>query len=70
MTSSADLERGPRTAPATLGRDPRDLWPEHARKLHDHLVSEPDPVPFCFIYPGPVPQVGINPPVDTTEEPR
>ncbi|MGW3910532.1 tyrosine-type recombinase/integrase [Streptomyces sp. NPDC005070] len=26
-------------APATTHRDPRDLWPEHARKLYDHLVE-------------------------------
>ncbi|MGW3917817.1 tyrosine-type recombinase/integrase, partial [Streptomyces sp. NPDC005070] len=31
--------RAPRTAPSTLRRDPRDLWPEHARKLYDHLVG-------------------------------
>ncbi|MGW3983835.1 hypothetical protein, partial [Streptomyces mirabilis] len=33
------LERSPRTTLATLRRDPRDLWAEHARKLYDHLVG-------------------------------
>jgi integrase len=33
------LERSPRATLATLHRDPRDLWPEHARKLYDHLVG-------------------------------
>ncbi|MFY0516025.1 tyrosine-type recombinase/integrase [Streptomyces anulatus] len=33
---------------ATVRRDPRDQWPEHARKLYDHLVAlygEDDPLP-------------------------
>ncbi|MFE7429045.1 tyrosine-type recombinase/integrase [Streptomyces sp. NPDC057545] len=32
---------------ATVHRDPRDQWPEHARKLHDHLVVlyGDDPLP-------------------------
>ncbi|MFJ2109483.1 tyrosine-type recombinase/integrase [Streptomyces microflavus] len=33
---------------ATIHRDPRDQWPEHARKLYDHLVAlygEDDPLP-------------------------
>ncbi|MEU1895684.1 tyrosine-type recombinase/integrase [Streptomyces pristinaespiralis] len=33
------LERPRRTTLSTLHRDPRDLWPEHARKLYDHLVG-------------------------------
>lgn len=33
------VARSPRTTLATLRRDPRDLWPEHARKLYDFLVS-------------------------------
>ncbi|MFE7935289.1 tyrosine-type recombinase/integrase [Streptomyces sp. NPDC057456] len=33
------LARSPRAALAALRRDPRDLWPEHARKLYDHLVG-------------------------------
>lgn len=36
---TVDLERSPRAALATLRRDPRDLWPEHARKLYEHLVG-------------------------------
>ncbi|MFZ3494716.1 tyrosine-type recombinase/integrase [Streptomyces sp. 5.8] len=33
------VARSPRTTLATLHRDPRDLWPEHARKLYEFLVS-------------------------------
>lgn len=33
------LARSPRSTLATMRRDPRDLWPEHARKLYDHLVA-------------------------------
>ncbi|MFE4631279.1 tyrosine-type recombinase/integrase [Streptomyces mirabilis] len=33
------LERTPRSALATLHRDLRDQWPEHARKLYDHLFG-------------------------------
>ncbi|WP_228183848.1 hypothetical protein [Streptomyces anulatus] len=32
----------------TVRRDPRDQWPEHARRLYDHLVAlygEDDPLP-------------------------
>ncbi|WP_435613464.1 tyrosine-type recombinase/integrase [Streptomyces sp. bgisy159] len=42
------LERSPRTTLNTMRRDPRDQWPEHARKLYDHLVAlygEGDVVP-------------------------
>jgi integrase/recombinase XerD len=34
-----EVARSPRATLATLQRDPRDLWPEHARKLYDHLVG-------------------------------
>ncbi|MER6162703.1 tyrosine-type recombinase/integrase [Streptomyces sp. NPDC001868] len=47
MTSTPVLP-APRTAPATLHRDPRDQWPEHARKLYEYLVGlygEDDPLP-------------------------
>ncbi|MDA5279909.1 tyrosine-type recombinase/integrase [Streptomyces sp. Isolate_45] len=37
--SDAMLARAPRAVLATLRSDPRDLWPEHARRLYDHLVS-------------------------------
>ncbi|MEU9796884.1 integrase, partial [Streptomyces sparsogenes] len=37
--TSATLERSPRATLATLRRDPRDQWPEHARKLYDYLVG-------------------------------
>ncbi|MFI0141541.1 tyrosine-type recombinase/integrase [Streptomyces luteogriseus] len=40
--------RSPRAALATFRRDPRDLWPEHARKLYDFLLDlygEEDPLP-------------------------
>ncbi|WP_193582038.1 tyrosine-type recombinase/integrase [Streptomyces mobaraensis] len=33
------LERSPRATLATLRRDPRDLWPEHAQRLYGHLVA-------------------------------
>ncbi|MEU5163940.1 tyrosine-type recombinase/integrase [Streptomyces sp. NPDC020875] len=42
------LVRSPRATLATVRRDPRDLWPEHAKKLYDHLVGlygEDDPLP-------------------------
>ncbi|MFD4319022.1 tyrosine-type recombinase/integrase [Streptomyces sp. NPDC058548] len=42
------LERSPRAALASFRRDPRALWPEHARKLYDHLLAlygERDPLP-------------------------
>ncbi|MFI5987124.1 tyrosine-type recombinase/integrase [Streptomyces sp. NPDC051555] len=38
MTSKA-LERSPRATLATLHRDPREQWPEHARRLYDFLVG-------------------------------
>jgi integrase len=37
-----------RATPATTRRDPRDLWPEQARKLYNHLAAlygEDDPLP-------------------------
>ncbi|WPP31433.1 tyrosine-type recombinase/integrase [Streptomyces sp. CL7] len=33
------LERSPRATPATPHRDPRDPWPEHARRLYELLVG-------------------------------
>ncbi|MFD8710897.1 tyrosine-type recombinase/integrase [Streptomyces anulatus] len=30
---------GPRATLTTFRRNPRDLWPEHARKLYDHLAA-------------------------------
>ncbi|MFI2764890.1 tyrosine-type recombinase/integrase [Streptomyces echinatus] len=42
------LARSPRATLATARRDPRNLWPEHARKLYDHLATlygEDDPLP-------------------------
>jgi integrase len=33
------LARSPRATLTTLHRDPRTLWPEHARRLYDHLVD-------------------------------
>ncbi|WP_244943401.1 hypothetical protein [Streptomyces inhibens] len=42
------LARSPRATLATLHRDPRDQWPDHARKLYDFLVTvygEADPLP-------------------------
>jgi site-specific recombinase XerD len=33
------LVRSPQATLATLRRDPRDQWPEHARKLYDFLVG-------------------------------
>ena len=35
----SEVARSPRAALATLRRDPRELWPEHARKLYDHLLA-------------------------------
>ncbi|MCX5612974.1 tyrosine-type recombinase/integrase [Streptomyces sp. NBC_00047] len=37
--STADLTRAPRTSLTSLRQDPREQWPEHARKLYDHLVG-------------------------------
>ncbi|MFJ8697352.1 site-specific integrase, partial [Streptomyces roseolilacinus] len=40
MTESSALElRPPQGAVSTLRRKPRDLWPEHARRLHEHLAA-------------------------------
>ncbi|MGP3983777.1 tyrosine-type recombinase/integrase [Streptomyces sp. KR80] len=42
------LARSPRAALARLHRDPREQWPEHARRLYHHLVAlygEEDPLP-------------------------
>lgn len=43
MTAPATSALAPvaaaQTAPATMRRDPPDLWPEHARKLYEHLVG-------------------------------
>ncbi|KIZ15639.1 tyrosine-type recombinase/integrase [Streptomyces natalensis] len=47
MTATA-LVRSPRATLDTLHRDPRDQWPEHARKLYDFLLAlygEDDPLP-------------------------
>jgi integrase/recombinase XerD len=47
MTATT-VVRSPRATLATLHRDPRDLWPEHARRLYEHLVGlygEDDPLP-------------------------
>ncbi|MFD8415483.1 tyrosine-type recombinase/integrase [Streptomyces sp. NPDC059650] len=33
------VARSPRATLATFRHDPRDLWPEHARKLYDHLLA-------------------------------
>lgn len=44
----SQLVRAPRITLATLHRDPRDLWPEHARKLYEHLYAiygDDDPLP-------------------------
>ncbi|MFF9483040.1 tyrosine-type recombinase/integrase [Streptomyces sp. NPDC014733] len=38
-TGDALAPRDARGTLATVHRDPRDLWPEHARKLYDHLVG-------------------------------
>ncbi|MFI8873183.1 tyrosine-type recombinase/integrase [Streptomyces sp. NPDC055243] len=38
MTTTTPV-RAPRAALGTLHRDPREQWPEHARKLYDHLVA-------------------------------
>ncbi|MEU8526452.1 tyrosine-type recombinase/integrase [Streptomyces sp. NPDC048629] len=35
----SEVARSARSMLATGRRDPRDLWPEHARKLYDHLVD-------------------------------
>ncbi|MFE4999280.1 tyrosine-type recombinase/integrase [Streptomyces mirabilis] len=39
VPSSTEPVRAPRPTLSTLRRDPRALWPEHARKLYDHLVG-------------------------------
>ncbi|MGW7256765.1 tyrosine-type recombinase/integrase [Streptomyces sp. NPDC054834] len=42
------LVRSPRVTLSTLRRDPRDLWPAHARKLYDFLADvygQEDPLP-------------------------
>src|SRR5262245_46745416 len=42
------LARSPRGALTTLVRDPREQWPDHARRLYDHLTAlygEDDPLP-------------------------
>ncbi|MFJ9931343.1 hypothetical protein ACIRU5_35655 [Streptomyces misionensis] len=42
------LTRSPRATLVSARRDPRDLWPDQARKLYDHLVAlygEDDPLP-------------------------
>jgi integrase len=40
VTTTAPVATGsPRTVPATTRRDPRQHWPEHARKLYDHLIG-------------------------------
>ncbi|MFE7761024.1 hypothetical protein [Streptomyces sp. NPDC057438] len=39
VPSATEPVRAPRATVSTLHRDPRDLWPEHARKLYDHLVG-------------------------------
>lgn len=39
---------GPRATLTAFRRDPRELWPEYARKLYDHLAAhygEDDPLP-------------------------
>ncbi|MGW7346777.1 tyrosine-type recombinase/integrase [Streptomyces sp. NPDC054854] len=41
-TSASSVEaalHSPRAALTAARRDPRDLWPEHAKKLYDHLVG-------------------------------
>ncbi|MGW3330531.1 hypothetical protein ACWDF9_08315 [Streptomyces rubiginosohelvolus] len=48
MIGDALTPRDARGALATIHRDPRDQWPEHARKLYDGLVDlygEGDPLP-------------------------
>ncbi|MEU6965024.1 tyrosine-type recombinase/integrase [Streptomyces chrestomyceticus] len=37
--STAELSPVPRGGLPAVRRDPRDLWPEHARRLHDHLAG-------------------------------
>lgn len=47
------VTRSPRTALATLHRDPREQWPEHASTLYDYLTAiygEDDPV--CTVPAG------------------
>ncbi|MFF3730871.1 tyrosine-type recombinase/integrase [Streptomyces sp. NPDC002476] len=48
MTGSAPVLRPVASALSTGTRNPRDLWPEHARRLYDHLMAlygEDDPLP-------------------------
>ncbi|WP_330335739.1 tyrosine-type recombinase/integrase (plasmid) [Streptomyces sp. NBC_00536] len=47
-TPGSEVARSPRSTLSTLRSDPRDLWPEHARKLYEHLLAlygEGDPLP-------------------------
>ncbi|MFK4272533.1 tyrosine-type recombinase/integrase [Streptomyces milbemycinicus] len=37
--TTAEVSRSPRATLSTFQRDPRDQWPEHARRLYDHLVG-------------------------------
>ncbi|WP_405729190.1 hypothetical protein OG885_09855 [Streptomyces sp. NBC_00028] len=42
------LDRSPRAARSSMRRDPREQWPEHARRLYDFLVGicgAEDPLP-------------------------
>ncbi|MFD3907855.1 tyrosine-type recombinase/integrase [Streptomyces californicus] len=48
MTGTVPVLRPAAGALSTGTRDPRDLWPEHARRLYDHLMAlygEADPLP-------------------------
>uniref|UniRef100_A0AAU2JXA7 Tyrosine-type recombinase/integrase n=1 Tax=Streptomyces sp. NBC_00049 TaxID=2903617 RepID=A0AAU2JXA7_9ACTN len=38
-TPGSEVDWSPRSTLSTLRSDPRDLWPEHARKLYDCLVG-------------------------------
>lgn len=35
----SELASSPQAVISTIGRDPRDLWPEQARKLYEHLLA-------------------------------
>ncbi|MEV7445672.1 tyrosine-type recombinase/integrase [Streptomyces sp. NPDC091204] len=37
--TTGELVRSPRATLSTLHSDPRDLWPEHARRLYDFLIA-------------------------------
>lgn len=37
--SSTEVARAPRATVSTLVRDPREQWPEYARRLYEHLVA-------------------------------